>query len=284
MKQPSRISYTKDARRDLDHCRQFLRHHSRSSTRRRTREFFDAIRRIAENPELSPVRTIDSDTGLHLRRCNVAQFVIVYVYFPPSAREPAGLVSLRAFRHGRTENVLWRVRENTSEYVDITFTLTAGRPMSTKATLAQDDSFHFYHDMFDEDHVYLELRTSQFEARHGRIMLPIPLHIWETIRHLGAPDLSLIDRTDEELRRTVETEVDRRIAAYRVKTESDPGASFVRYVGMLVYGTADSPREKQIETGMLYFVEERERQRQLCDAIEVLKRRSSTDPSRAANG
>ena len=111
MKQPPRIRYTDEARQDFERCRQFLRRHSPDTVSRRTRELFSAVRRIVENPELNPVRKVDPDTGLHLRRCNVARFVVVYVYFAPNALEPAGLVSLRAFRHASEEDVFWEVRE-----------------------------------------------------------------------------------------------------------------------------------------------------------------------------
>jgi plasmid stabilization system protein ParE len=116
MNLPPRVSYTKEARRDFDRCRDFLRRDPRANIRSRTRDFFNAVRRIAENPEINPVRKIDRGTGLQLRRCNVAQFVIVYVYFKSTAQEPYGLVSLRAFRHASNEDVLWGVCENTAEY------------------------------------------------------------------------------------------------------------------------------------------------------------------------
>jgi hypothetical protein len=62
------------------------------------------------------VRTIEADnTGLPLRRCNVGQFAIVYVYYRSNTSEPKGLVSLRAFRHAAEEDVLWEVRECTLE-------------------------------------------------------------------------------------------------------------------------------------------------------------------------
>ena len=57
--------------------------------------------------------------------------------------------------------------------------------MSTKSTFARGDTFHFYNEVFDDDHVYLEVRGTQFEAGYGRVMIPIPIHVWETIRHLG---------------------------------------------------------------------------------------------------
>ncbi len=106
-------------------------------------------------------------------------------------------------------------------------------------------------------------------------------HIWETIRHLGAADMSLSDKTDDELLRTVEADVDERIAKYRAKNPNGSGTDLLRYVGMLVYGTADTPRDRQIETGMLYFDEERRRQRELRDAIEAIKRRGCEQPSPA---
>ena len=43
--------------------------------------------------------------------------------------------------------------------------------MSTKATLAYGKNFHFYHEVMDDDHVYLELDTTQFEAGYGRVMV-----------------------------------------------------------------------------------------------------------------
>jgi plasmid stabilization system protein ParE len=110
-----RVDYTREARREFDLCRQLLRRHSPDQAWDRTREIVGAVRRIRANPEMHPVRTIDPLTGLALRRCNVAQFAIVYVYFGPSPTVPFGLVSLRAFRHARREDVLWRVRENAPE-------------------------------------------------------------------------------------------------------------------------------------------------------------------------
>jgi plasmid stabilization system protein ParE len=132
MKRPPRLKYTKEARRDIERCRQFLRRHSPFDVLRRTRELVSAVRRILENPELHPVRKIDRDTGLHLRRCSVAQFVIVYVYFRPDALEPNGLVSVRAVRHASEEDTLWSVREQAVE----TALVPEWRFLSTRARSA----------------------------------------------------------------------------------------------------------------------------------------------------
>lgn len=149
--------------------------------------------------------------------------------------------------------------------------------MSTKSTLAHDDTFHFYRDVMDEDHVYIELRTTRFEVTHGCVTLALPLPVWETIRHLGAADLSLVDKTDEDLLRMIEIEVDRRIADYLARHPSHPGAGLARYAGSLAYGPADSPRHEQIQHGLEYVSEQRQQQRELRDAIDAIRRRTSRE-------
>ena len=144
--------------------------------------------------------------------------------------------------------------------------------MSTKATIAYDDTFHFYHEVMDDDHVYLELDTTNFEAGYGRVMVPIPIHIWETIRHLGAARLDFINHTDEDLLAMVEKEVDERIANYQKTLRETPDrAGLYSVFGAFTYGGADEPREQQIARGMEHFQSERQRQRELHAAIEKLR-------------
>jgi hypothetical protein len=50
-------------------------------------------------------------TGLELRRCNAAQFAIVYAYLRPTERFPQGIVSIRAVRHVREKDVFEGVKE-----------------------------------------------------------------------------------------------------------------------------------------------------------------------------
>ena len=144
--------------------------------------------------------------------------------------------------------------------------------MSTKATIAHGDTFHFYHEVADDDHVYLRLETTNFEAGYGRVMVPIPIHIWETIRHLGAARLDLINHTDEDLRAMVEKDVDERIADYQKALREHPDrADWFSIAGSFVYGSADEPREQQIAHGIEHFQSERQRQRELHAAIEMLR-------------
>ncbi len=86
--------------------------------------------------------------------------------------------------------------------------------MSTKSTIAYGNNFHFYHEVCDDNHVYLELEGMEFEAGYGRVMVSIPIHIWEVIRHLGEARLDLVNHTDEDLLKMVEEDVDGRIAEF----------------------------------------------------------------------
>ena len=61
--------------------------------------------------------------------------------------------------------------------------------MSTKSTIAHGRNFHFYHEALDEDYVYLELEGTKFEASYDRVMMPIPIHVWEVIRRYPGIDL-----------------------------------------------------------------------------------------------
>ena len=110
-----RISYTVEARRDLRRCRQFMRRYSPDGVRSRMRELMEALRILREFLEMNRVRQATSGSKLPLRRHNVGQFVIAYVYFRPDESEPSGLISLRAFRHAGMDDALWMVRESAVE-------------------------------------------------------------------------------------------------------------------------------------------------------------------------
>jgi hypothetical protein len=125
--------------------------------------------------------------------------------------------------------------------------------MSTRATIACGDNFQFYREVFDGDHVYLELETTRYAAGYGRVMLPIPIHIWETIRHLGGVELDLADAGDEELRARIEREVDERIGRYQQTVREGLDSGLLKLAGSLLYGPADLPRDEQIRLGLRYF-------------------------------
>jgi|SRR5581483_1003167 len=144
--------------------------------------------------------------------------------------------------------------------------------MSTKSTIAHGPNFHFYHEVLDEDYVYLELEGVQFEAGYNRVMVPIPVHIWEVIRHYPSVDLSFAEKTDEDLQRYVEQEVEERIKRYQEAHENAKG--LVRMFGSLAYGSADEPQERQIAEGLAHFTKVREHQRQIKAAIVELEKQN----------
>ncbi len=141
--------------------------------------------------------------------------------------------------------------------------------MSTKSTIVHGPTFHFYHEALDNDYVYLELESVQFEASYNRVMVPIPVHIWEVIRRYAGVDLSLAEKTDDELRDVVEQEVDERIQRYRDSQQH--GHTVMRIAGALVYGMADEPRDQQIAAGLEYFTKQRAHQQQIKQAIAELE-------------
>ncbi len=143
--------------------------------------------------------------------------------------------------------------------------------MSTKATIAHGPGFHFYHDLFDETHVYLEVEGTQFEASYGRVMVPIPVHIWEVIRRHPGVDLQLAEKTDVELREHVEAVLEERLQRHQEADEKAKG--LMALSGSLVFGSIDQPREAQLAAGLEHYTHLREHQRQIQRAIAELERR-----------
>lgn len=144
--------------------------------------------------------------------------------------------------------------------------------MSTKCTIACGENFHLYHEVLDDDHVYLELETTCFEAGYGRVMIPLPIHIWEAIRHLGGARLELVDKEDAELLAMVEATVCDRITRYEAAERDNPKrAALASFVGGLSYGPANTPSAEQIRKGMEYYRRERQRQREVRDRIAALR-------------
>ena len=116
MKPLPQLSLMPRAREDLRRCLEFMAGYRWGRPDDRERDIADGTRRILLNPEGSPARSRRRKLGLKLRRCNAAQFVILYVYVHLSALFPRGMVSVRAIRHGSERNVFWGVREQRVPY------------------------------------------------------------------------------------------------------------------------------------------------------------------------
>jgi len=140
--------------------------------------------------------------------------------------------------------------------------------MPPKVTIAYGKNFHFYRETQEQNYVYLELEDAPYEAGYLRVMIAIPVDIWETIRNLGATRLELINISDADLIAKVTSLVDERIAEYEsVRSSNREGAVGIRLKDSLVFGTADDDREDQIARGLQYYKIERERQRAVITRI-----------------
>jgi hypothetical protein len=140
--------------------------------------------------------------------------------------------------------------------------------MPVKVTLAYGKNFHFFHEALDANQVYLELEDTVFEVGYRRIMISIPIDIWETIRRLGGAGLDLVNTSNEELAQLVEGAVHRRIAEYeRVKKSEPEKAELLRFSNSVIFGAADEAREQQIMKGLEYHRTERERQREVISRM-----------------
>lgn len=134
--------------------------------------------------------------------------------------------------------------------------------MTVKTTLAYGRNFHFYLQAHENNYVYLELEDVPYEVGYRRVMLALPVDVWETLRGLAATQLDLINASDAELIEMVTLKVDERVSEYKRVRSSDPEkADTVRFKNSIMFGTADAPPEEQVERGIQYYKLERERQR-----------------------
>lgn len=121
--------------------------------------------------------------------------------------------------------------------------------MSTRSSLAHHESFHFYHDLMDDDDtVYLTLR----EPCGHNTSIAIPIAIWETIRHLGGARFDYADKTDQDLLDEVSKAVDERIDEYN-SAETEDKKSLLAFFGSGVFGDGANDRQTQIRDGLEHF-------------------------------
>lgn len=140
--------------------------------------------------------------------------------------------------------------------------------MTVKATLAYGKNFHFYHEALDNNHVYLELEDVSYDVGYRRVMVAIPIDVWEVIRGQGEVGLDLVDASDEELAALTEEKVDSRIKGYKKLVASDEEkARWLRFSDSTRFGPADAPREQQLMRGVEYYRTERDRQREVASRI-----------------
>ena len=106
-----KLTFTPRAKRDIDDCLDFVSRQPWGRCADRERDIYQGSNEICLFPCGNKVSAIRPTTGVKLRRHNIAQFAIIYFYAAPNAKYPRGLVSIRAVRHRRVENVFTGVRE-----------------------------------------------------------------------------------------------------------------------------------------------------------------------------
>ena len=145
--------------------------------------------------------------------------------------------------------------------------------MSTKSSFAYSDNFHLYAECFDDNNVYLEVEGVEFETSSGRVMVSIPLEIWEVIRQYSNIDLSLVNKNDDEIKADCEVFVKDRLAKIEAckAHQGGRGVGLLASMGCVVYGTADEAVETQIQSGFDYMIKRRNEQQDLLLKIEALK-------------
>lgn len=109
-----------------------------------------------------------------------------------------------------------------------------------------------------------------------RVMVSIPIAIWETIREYSILDLSHADKSDEEIQAMVEEAVDYRIEKYH-NCDDERQRNLTAIAGAIPYGLASNPRNEQIEQGIQYYRQQRERQSVIKEQIKALKRLNTPD-------
>ena len=134
--------------------------------------------------------------------------------------------------------------------------------MPPKISIAYGKNFHFYREAHEHNYVYLEMEDVPYEVGYLRVMLAIPVDIWETIRSLGAPSLDLVNASDADLLEKVMNRVDERAAEYeRARSSNREVTEMIRLRDSLIFGAADEPHEDQVARGVHSYKVERERQR-----------------------
>ncbi len=113
--------------------------------------------------------------------------------------------------------------------------------MSTRITLWHNEDFHLYEEGFDNENVYLEIKTAPFIEQ---LVVKIPLPVWKEMRkHTIEPCESYLDLSDEELTQEAARSVDE----HRAWLDAHRSSPVSGLSGVLLFGPPESSREKMVE-------------------------------------
>jgi hypothetical protein len=102
--------------RDIEKCLDFVGGQPWGKPDDRELDIWRAIEMAHLFPEAARAEFWRPESGLWLRRRNAAQFVVVYAYLPSSGEHLPAVVSIRAVRHSRVEDVFSGVKEPLATY------------------------------------------------------------------------------------------------------------------------------------------------------------------------
>jgi hypothetical protein len=132
--------------------------------------------------------------------------------------------------------------------------------MNHKITLAHGDPFHFYMHESDEEHVFLELSHAEFQTFEDLITIRIPMDIWMVMRQVKAPEMHLVESTDQDLIDLANSDVDERLIQHAAAT-TDQRRDLIAMFSSALYGEISEPRDDQVQLGIKYLMQLRETQR-----------------------
>jgi len=136
--------------------------------------------------------------------------------------------------------------------------------MSTKSSIACGENFHLYNECTEDDCVYLKLeKGAWFETTPGAVTVRIPIAIWEYIRKHPGRDLTLADKSNDEIRAMVEKEVDEQIKDWKESRSSKNKL----WRSLLASSGAGKPRQVQLARGLKFRLAERAEQRRILAKV-----------------
>lgn len=144
--------------------------------------------------------------------------------------------------------------------------------MSTKCSIAHGTGFHLYNEVFDDEHVFLQLDKADFEATPDSVMVKLPLHVWEYIRSFPGGDFSDVNVSDEQILQEAIGAVDSRLAK-SAAASPDHLHGLIELGGALVMGDIALPRDQQIANYVAHRQRQKARQQDVMARVEALKRR-----------
>ena len=147
-------------KRNIKRCLDFVGRQPWGKPYDRELDIYRGIEKVRENPEANHPELRRSDTGIWLRRCKAAQFVIVYTYLPSNDPLLPGVVSIRAVRHSRAE-----------DGISMNFDWPTTYASRVRSSMGRRDCIRKSSDYDPVTRMYVESKPGSFRSFHRRRFL-----------------------------------------------------------------------------------------------------------------